>query len=140
MVVPTEIRTRIATLHLFYSKIEADPRRMDDSHKSSSSQNLIIIEEKNVSTDEAELKENHETKKNPTMLECDTSNVGMMMSQLTVLSEQAASFNGEYAMPCQPKVSSNLSENPHQCQSESKLDSSSLNTSLKMKTDNINSR
>ncbi len=93
-----------------------------------------------MSTDEAELKENCETKKNLMMLECDTLNMGMMTSQLTVLSEWAASIDGKYATLCQPKVSSNLSENPYQCQSESKSDSSSLNTSLKMKTDNINSR
>ncbi len=139
MVVPTEIRTRIATLHLFYSKIEADLRRMDDSHKSGSSQKLITIEEKNASTDEAELKENCETRKNPTMLECDTSNVEMMMDQLTVLSERAT-LCGNCATLCQPKVSSNLSENPYQCQSESESDSSSLSTSLDRKSRQLQKR
>ncbi len=99
VVVPTEIRTRIATLRLFYSKIEADLRRMDDSHKSGSSQKLITIEEKNASTDEAELKENRKTKKNPMMLECDTSNVEMMTNQLTVLSERAAMWKLHHATP-----------------------------------------
>ncbi len=72
---------------------------MEDSDQSSSSQNLIIIEEKNASADEAEQEENCEMKKNPMMLECDALNMGMMMmmSQLTVLQEWAVSC--AYTLP-----------------------------------------